>query len=84
MEKINWKKEDMIIYYYMSEEILKGRIVEVKKYTAIIEVGIPKRGTSGIYRDKLEVELCKLYPISMINEIKADLKLPKKKRKICI
>ena len=75
MNKCNFAIGDMIIYHYLKTEIIRGRILELKKDTAIIEIGICNKKSEEVVIEKSEVSYEFLYPMSYLGQLQKQKKL---------
>ena len=57
---------DMIEYYYIDDDTLRGRIVELYDNTAKIEINIPGKKSGAIENETIEVFYREIIPLSKL------------------
>lgn len=57
---------DMIEYYYIDDDTLKGRIIELYENTAKIEINIPSKKSGAIENEIIEVFYREIIPLSKL------------------
>ncbi len=57
---------DMIEYYYIDDDTLRGRIIELYDNTAKIEINIPGRKSGHIENEIIEVFYREIIPLSKL------------------
>lgn len=63
-KKEDFRKGDFILYQYMSNEYVKGEIVELKNKSAIIEIAMPSKKMDEIETEQFEVNYCDIIPFA--------------------
>lgn len=57
---------DMIEYYYIDDDTLRGRVVELFENTAKIEINIPGKKSGSIENEIIEVFYREIIPLSKL------------------
>lgn len=67
--KYNLKEGDMIIYHYLKTDLIKGRVLSLKKDKVLIEIGICHKKSEDIYRDKVMANYEEVLPFDIGMEL---------------
>lgn len=68
--KYNLKVGDMIIYNYLGTDLLKGRVLDLRKDKVEIEIGICHKKSEDIYTDKVVASYDDVLPLAIGMKLK--------------
>lgn len=68
--KYNLKVGDMIIYNYLGTDLLKGRVLDLRKDKVEIEIGICHKKSEDIYTDKVVASYDEVLPLAIGMKLK--------------
>ena len=64
--KKDFRLGDMIEYYYIDDDTLRGRIIELYENTAKIEINIPGKKSGTVENEIIEVFYREIIPLSKL------------------
>ena len=64
--KKDFRQGDMIEYYYIDDDTLRGRIIELYETTAKIEINIPGKKSGTVENEIIEVFYREIIPLSKL------------------
>lgn len=63
--KHNLRVGDMIIYNYLGTDLLKGRVLNLRKNKVEIEIGICHKKSEDVYTDKVVANYDEVFPLEI-------------------